>query len=703
MSSPLSDFNPKTSPVKGYRFGPFELELRSGELRKHGVRIRLRKQSVQILSILLEHRGEVVLREDIRRALWPDNTVVEFDHGINTAMQRLREAMGDSPDDFRYIETLAGRGYRFVAAVETLERRPLGPVLEVPHPAPPPSAPRFHHLHPLALAGALCLVAVALWLRPSTSGEPPRNWVIPLGALRDPIPSPDGRAIVYRDDRGLYLRRMDSLEAETRLYSASNLIDRPTWSPDGTQVLFQTYTGLVRTAVPHGPPVVIWPGIHVTRGYSWGPDGSILVAEAGAHSSLQLFAGGAPPVRLEVPQLKGGVFYEPEFLPDAGRFLFTWAADGADDARIYLATLTGGKIINPPVLLRNNRTAGHFARDGDRKLFYVQDDKLYAQTLNLQRGSLEGSPKRILDNVLTAGEVRHAYFSVSPGGALAWRTGTANSTQLTWFDRSGKVLETAGPPSEPSSVALSPREDRLWVTVGNQFGGLIETHQSALVRLPGVNWGLWTSDGDHVLFRHHASDRVMERDIARGTEREVAQIPDLLALRALSPDGKDLIYAKADRTIHRFHLGGSSTNQEHDLQLPQGSPRVQFSPDGRWTVYSAYDTPLKRMEVFVKPFAFAGLEKQVSVDGGRSPVWRGDGREILFLNRNKIQSVRVSLQRNALTAGAPEALFPVRVPIGLVGDSVPLAVVRDGSRILFAQAAEDSDKINALFMTNWRR
>src|SRR5258706_15164603 len=108
-----------TSNVSGaVRFGPFELNSRSGELHKHGIRIRLHQQPCRILMMLLKHPGEVVLREEIRQALWPDDTVVEFDPGINAAIQRLRDALGDSAESPQYIETLPRRGYRFLGTVE---------------------------------------------------------------------------------------------------------------------------------------------------------------------------------------------------------------------------------------------------------------------------------------------------------------------------------------------------------------------------------------------------------------------------------------------------------------------------------------------------------------------------------------------------------------------------------------------------------
>src|SRR3954464_3283808 len=100
------------------RFGLYELDLRSTQLRKKDLKIRLQDQPFQVLVALLARPGELILREEIRRKLWPDDTVVEFDHGINAAVKRLRDALRDSAEKPRYIETVARRGYRFIAPVQ---------------------------------------------------------------------------------------------------------------------------------------------------------------------------------------------------------------------------------------------------------------------------------------------------------------------------------------------------------------------------------------------------------------------------------------------------------------------------------------------------------------------------------------------------------------------------------------------------------
>ena len=111
-----------SSPVR--RFGPFEIDCRSGELRKHGLKIRLAEQPFRILVLLLDRRGEVVTREEIRQALWPADTFVDFDAGLSSAVRKLRDALGDSAAQPRFVETVPRRGYRFIAAVVPLDQPP---------------------------------------------------------------------------------------------------------------------------------------------------------------------------------------------------------------------------------------------------------------------------------------------------------------------------------------------------------------------------------------------------------------------------------------------------------------------------------------------------------------------------------------------------------------------------------------------------
>jgi DNA-binding winged helix-turn-helix (wHTH) protein len=109
---------PSTPPIHIVRFSVFELNLRSGELRRAGTRINLQEQSFQTLALLLEHPGDVVTREELRQRLWPADTFVDFERGLNAAIKRLRDTLGDSAESPRLVETLHRRGYRFIAPVE---------------------------------------------------------------------------------------------------------------------------------------------------------------------------------------------------------------------------------------------------------------------------------------------------------------------------------------------------------------------------------------------------------------------------------------------------------------------------------------------------------------------------------------------------------------------------------------------------------
>jgi cholera toxin transcriptional activator len=111
---------PSNREARLLRFGVFEVDLDAGELRKNGARIRLQEQPFQVLTALLQNAGQVVTRDHLREKIWPADTFVDFDHSLNTAVNKIRESLGDSASNPRFVETLARRGYRFIASVESL-------------------------------------------------------------------------------------------------------------------------------------------------------------------------------------------------------------------------------------------------------------------------------------------------------------------------------------------------------------------------------------------------------------------------------------------------------------------------------------------------------------------------------------------------------------------------------------------------------
>jgi len=168
------------------RFGVFEVDLRAGELRKHGVRLRLQEQPFQILAMLLERPGETVTREELRNRLWTADTFVDFDHGLNKAVNRIRDALGDSATSPRFVETVARRGYRFIADVAVAERAPVArpqaragdfvPLSdEAVAPVAAPSSPgRLGRWYPWTITGvalALASILAVIWAAQSRAPQ----------------------------------------------------------------------------------------------------------------------------------------------------------------------------------------------------------------------------------------------------------------------------------------------------------------------------------------------------------------------------------------------------------------------------------------------------------------------------------------------------------------------------------------------------
>src|SRR6185436_620683 len=181
------------------QFGIFELDLKAGELRRNGSKVRLQEQPFQVLTVLLEQPGEVVSREELRNRLWPADTFVDFDHSLNAAIRRLREALGDSADSPRFVATVARRGYRFLVPVN--------------------GKPAARWVRAGLAVGAIALlVAVAFgwWLghTRSTVSRRPSPSLRRLTANPADVPilsaviSPDGRYLAYSDRTGFYLRQI---------------------------------------------------------------------------------------------------------------------------------------------------------------------------------------------------------------------------------------------------------------------------------------------------------------------------------------------------------------------------------------------------------------------------------------------------------------------------------------------------------------
>jgi DNA-binding winged helix-turn-helix (wHTH) protein len=245
------------------RFGVFEVDLRSGDLRKNGLKVKLTGQPFQVLAMLLERPGEMVAREDLQKRLWPADTFVDFDHSLNTAINKIREALGDSAESPRFVETLPRRGYRFIAPVEAIG-------LVVPAVSPPAvqqaplqeqaggtggaTEPPPGKRWPLAVGAVLGLLAAAALSWHGWQRRPPKPELTQrrLTTSSSEIPvwasaiSPDGRYLAYSDDGGIHLRVIDTAETHTLPAPPDSRINKLAWFPDGDRLLASADAGQQR-------------------------------------------------------------------------------------------------------------------------------------------------------------------------------------------------------------------------------------------------------------------------------------------------------------------------------------------------------------------------------------------------------------------------------------------------------------------------
>lgn len=225
------------------RFGAFEIDLRGGELRRNGMRVKLQEQPFQVLALLLERPGEVVTRDEVRTRLWPADTFVDFDHSLNAAIRRLRDALGDTAENPTFVETVARRGYRFLAPVSAGPTNGSGVVVTAPISIETfPS--RTHRWWITAAIAAVVLVVIGVALGfffASRNSAPARVTRLTANPVDDPIISAaisrDGRYLAFSDEDGFYLRQVDTGETHSIALPEGLLPNSISWFPDNVHMM----------------------------------------------------------------------------------------------------------------------------------------------------------------------------------------------------------------------------------------------------------------------------------------------------------------------------------------------------------------------------------------------------------------------------------------------------------------------------------
>ena len=356
------------------RFGVFEVDLQTAELRKQGVRVRLPGQSFQVLEALLVRPGELVTREELKQKLWPSDSFGDFEHGLNAAVNRVREALGDSSDNPRFVETLPRRGYRFIAPVEgsPVELLPAKTPQLTPSPEArtPDIGPRHRTMRPalFALIAVLLILLGALYLshRKSKVVQEPGNQVVrvsPLTALPGyvgwPALSPDGKQVVFGWDGGrnaaksmfnLYIKVIGAERIVQLTHQPAEAMI-PAWSPDGSTVAFirsnGTERGIFAMSVLGGPERKLDGFTDDLYGainsLTWSPDGRRLAYGAGGKLRLLTIDMGEMHTIERPPQCESANL--PVFSPD-GKWIAFLCLPTAGTFDIFRASPSGEQAMN---------------------------------------------------------------------------------------------------------------------------------------------------------------------------------------------------------------------------------------------------------------------------------------------------------------------------------------------------------------------
>ena len=579
-----------------YRFGSYELCVDNGDLRKNGVKLKLQEQPRRILLLLLEHPGDVLTREQIQKSLWPDDTFVDFDNAINSAVRKLRDVLSDNAENPRFVATVARRGYRFLPPVSVTE--PNAPQRE---PEPPPldafsghgavAGKRSRLFFALATIAALLIAVIAL--KPTRGGHEQaltNTRIVPLtsnaGLELQPSFSPDGTRIAYvwdgkdKKNFAVYVKLIGAGDPARVTWDLARDFS-PAWSPDGRWIAALRDAGQMSAVI-------------------------LIPASGGRHRELTRVTKAAatsnPCVSTDWPHVCGLSYWGPllQWSRD-GKYLFTSASEKHDSAlsivRISVETGERRVITSPPSGIEGDFGPA-VSPDGSQLAFVrmisAKVADLYVQPLSVSTPA-KFEPKRItLDGTdlaspaWTTGGRQLVFSSDRSGQHQLWRVEASGS---------GKPVLT-GMGENASDVAISPVGQRLAYSRGATFASL---------------WKMPLDQGKGGL-----PVRITET-----TARD--------KFSHLSPDGKRIAFQSGRTGVDEIWVCDTDgTNAVQSTRFGKGmsgSPR--WSPDGQSIAFDSNATGEWRVHLIRSD---GGNPIQVTAARGNAfmPSWSRDGRWIYF-------------------------------------------------------------------------
>lgn len=527
------------------------------------------------------------------------------------------------------------------------------------------------------------------------------------------VVSPDGTRIAFsaRDDKSkvlLYVRPLTSLTAQPLPGTDDAMY--PFWSPDSREIGFFTPGKMKKINADGGPPQALCDSVG-GRGGAWSQEGIIVFSPSTTQALLRVSASGGTPEpasRLDLAQSENSHRW-PFFLPDGKHFLY-WSRNSraGEPSVLYVGEL--GTLESK--LLMKSETMAIYASG---HLLFLRGQTLMAQAFNPSRLELSGEPVPMAEHVAINGASVRTMFSASNTGTLIYQTGeTSGGWNLVWWGRDGKQISSIPQSGRYLGPKLSPDGTKLAVEIfaGGQGIGdvwVLDLTRGTSTRLTfgpiGQADPIWSLDGKTIFYSSGAAATYIVAKAADGStpERIVLQEKDTREFpESFSPDGRYLVYLrKALQNETNYHIwvlplfGDGKPFPIVQSTFEERFPEV--SPDGKWMAYQSNESG--RWETYITAFPGGGAKWQVSSIGGASPQWRGDSRELFYLDpSDNLVAVDVNASGSAIQLGTPHILFQA---VGIQRDYGPFNVTADGKKFLLnsGNLKEGSDPFT--LVQNW--